>query len=159
MDDLGQRQARAAERILGNERLTDNLDDEAAQVLLDWGLACAEKIVHQHAESGNEAPEEERASRRLRAVRRMMRQVSDWAPRCSEQSVEENAASLAGVLEQVQIVYGDDLPTPDDEYWRELLIQCDELATTPKQLVSRLRALVEGQSEDPAEEEPPCLTI
>jgi hypothetical protein len=45
MYEVSQRIERAAESILENERLTADLDDAAAQVLIDWGLACAELIA------------------------------------------------------------------------------------------------------------------
>ena len=153
MDDLGQRQARAAERILGDERLTDNLDDEAAQVLLDWGLTCTEEIVRQGASLKDEA-EEEWVARRLQAVRRMMRRVNDWASPCGEKTTEKTTASLAPVIEQMETIYGHDLPPPDDEYWSELLNYCDELGATPKRAISLLRTLVMGQSSGSTETEP-----
>jgi len=43
--DLEQRASRAAESILEDESLTSDLDDVAAKVLLDWGLACAKAIA------------------------------------------------------------------------------------------------------------------
>jgi hypothetical protein len=144
MDDLGQRQARAAERILGDERLTDNLDDEAAQVLLDWGIRCAEEIVRQSSSTEGEAAE--RTSHRLRAVRRLMRRVNDWAPRCSEMTADQGADSLAQVIEQAHIVFDSDFPPADDAYWSDLLSYCDELNATPTQLISLLRTLVMGHS-------------
>ena len=144
MDDLGQRQARAAERILGDERLTDNLDDEAAQVLLDWGLTCAEEVVRQGSSTEGEAGEG--ISHRLRAVRRMMRRVNDWAPRCSEMTADQGADSLAQVIEQAEIFFDFDFPPPDDAYWSDLLDYCDEQSATPTQLISLLRTLVMGYS-------------
>jgi hypothetical protein len=144
MDDLGQRQARAAERILGDERLTDNLDDEAAQVLLDWGLTCAEEVVRQGSSTEGEAGEG--ISHRLRAVRRMMRRVNDWAPRCSEMTADQGADSLAQVIEQAEIFFDFDFPPPDDAYWSDLLDYCDEQNATPTQLISLLRTLVMGYS-------------
>lgn len=148
MDDLGQRQARAAERILGDERLTDNLDDEAAQVLLDWGLTCTEEIVRRHAST------EDEASQRLRAVRRLMRRVNDWAARCDEVRAGEGRQLLAPVIEQLETIYDADFPPPDDEYWSELLSYCDELGATPKRVISLLRTLVMGQSGGWTETEP-----
>jgi hypothetical protein len=142
MEDLGQRQARAAESILGNERLTDNLDDEAAQVLLDWGIRCAEEIVRQHAGTEDEVAAEEQIAHRLHAVRRLMRQVNEWAPRCGEMPAEKSAASLAGMIEQFGTIYDHDFPPPRDDIWSDLISYCDEVDASPKRIISLLRTLV-----------------
>jgi len=46
MDELTRRAQDLAESILENESLTADLDDAAAKVLIDWGVACAEIIAH-----------------------------------------------------------------------------------------------------------------
>ena len=77
MDELQRRFERAAEGILENERLTAGLDDEAAAVLIDWGLSWAGVIVIATA-GMPDSEAEELLSPRLKANRRLMRYVNRW---------------------------------------------------------------------------------
>lgn len=72
-----QRAVRAAESILGNETLTNDLDDEAASVLLDWALAWAERVAHSTSRLDDEAAQEAMYPR-LKAIRKMMRSINRW---------------------------------------------------------------------------------
>ena len=47
MAEIQQRIQRAAESILENEALSADLDDDAAKLLLDWGVKRAEQIAIQ----------------------------------------------------------------------------------------------------------------
>ena len=134
MDDLGRRMQRAAERILENESLTADLDDDAAQVLLDWGVRCAEQIARDTVGlSANQV--EEAMYPRLRALRRLMRAVNRWAIKCQPMDAE----TLAEMLEQAAIVYHSYVPpgtVPQEAF----------LASSTPEAIARLRAFIEGQN-------------
>lgn len=95
--EVARRVERVAERILGNERLTADLDDQAAQVLLDWALARAQAIAGSAA-----GPDEDTVQAamepRLVALERMARLVSRWAASGRDDL-------LASIVDQVALVY------------------------------------------------------
>lgn len=125
--------------ILDNEALTDNLDDAAAKVLLDWGVACAEMIVHSTAGlSDNEFNNE--AEPRLRATRRLMRQINRWVPTRPRMSYEENAEKLDEIVEKAAVVYGEGYVPPDDSQRVAFLKQY--LDAAPREMIEELRILI-----------------
>ncbi len=141
MSELAQRIERAAESILGNESLTANLDDAAAQVLFDWGIACA-RMVAQSTAGLDDGDAESIMSGRLRATRRLMRLVNRWVPRRSQMDAHSNAALLIRVVEQAVIVYGGDFTDLDGERRDAFLSQ--NLRVAPQQIIVNLRALIEN---------------
>ena len=96
MDEIARRVKRAAASILENERLTAELEDAAAQVLLDWGVACAETIIHSTA-ALDSGVVEDIMSQRLRATRRLMRRVSKWVANRRTMDAEHSAALLTQI--------------------------------------------------------------
>lgn len=69
-------QLRAAiEALYDNEALTDGLDDESAEVLLDWGVENLHRIFTLSPDSGDP----EAADARQTANRRLLRRVKVWA--------------------------------------------------------------------------------
>ena len=145
MSELAQRIERAAESILENESLTANLDDAAAQVLFDWGIACA-RMVAQSTAGLDDGEAESVMSGRLRATRRLMRLVNQWMPRRSEMDAQGNAALLIRITEQAAIVYARDFTDLDSERWDAFLSQ--NLGVAPQELVVNLRALIENLNLD-----------
>ncbi len=75
--DVTKRVNQAVERILENERLTADLDDEVAEALVEWGVAWAEMIARSSAGLDDLAAEEV-TSPKERALRRLMRRVNKW---------------------------------------------------------------------------------
>jgi hypothetical protein len=145
MKALTQRVDRAAESILENEGLAADLDDAAAKVLLDWGIACAKMVAQSTADLG-EAEAEEAMSTRLRATRRLMRSVNTWVASRREMDAEGSAMLLAKILEQAAIIYGKDFTSLDDDQRYAFLKQHIEFADTPQQLIANLRGLLESSS-------------
>ena len=137
MDGLKRRTQRAVERILGNESLTADLDDDAAQVLLDWGMACAEQIARSTAGLFDDQGDET-MDLRLRDLRRLMRAVNRWAPR--QQPMD--AAQLSKLLGYAETIYAG-LEPPDSARQQAFLGQ--SLAASTPETIARLRAFVEGQ--------------
>lgn len=142
MYEVTRRIERAAESILGNEGLTADLDDAAAKVLLDWGVACAEKVAGSTDGLGDFEAEEV-MSPRLRATRRLMRRVNRWAANRPNIDTEEGAELLNQIIEQAAIIYGDSFIPPDDDQRTSFLAQQWELADDPMQFIAELRELLE----------------
>ena len=82
-----------------NASLTSELDDEAADALLEWGAACVRRI-YLSAEFGAE-PE---PSVQLRAVRRLMRAVNRWVPAASSNDRATNQAALITISERAAVI-------------------------------------------------------
>jgi hypothetical protein len=140
MSTLAQRINRAAESILENEALTSNLDDEAAQALISWGVTCARMVARSTA-GLDDAEAEDATSQRLSATRRLMRGINRWIPKRLYKDAESNATSLAEILDQAAIVYGADF-TALDGAWQQAFMNRN-LEASPAQLIANLRVSIE----------------
>jgi hypothetical protein len=141
MSDLASRQQRAAETILTNEHLTNGLDDPVAQALVDWGVALAEHVARSTQDlAGVQAATE--LETRLPAVRRLMRRVRSWLVKRAELDDQTVDEILSDVFDQAAIIYrGFQRPDPVQhahgvEEWRTY-------AERPRELIDRLRSMVE----------------
>jgi hypothetical protein len=145
VDELAGRVQRAAESILESEGLAGDLDDTAAQALLEWGVACAKKTAQ--ATSGlTQVEAEATMADRLRAVRRMLRLVNGWAASGPDRATggqAGGAAWLDQVLEQAAVVYGAAFTPPDAARRAAFLGQVAGLADNPPGKIASLRALLE----------------
>lgn len=139
MEGLEHRIAQAVESILENESLTADLDDAAAKELLDWGTACARRIARDTVGLGN-MDADESMSPRLRAVRRLMRQINGWIARQTEMDAEARVSSLAQVVEQAVIIYETGF-TPPALQVRDAFLQ--QQLGDPAQMIADLRKLIE----------------
>lgn len=152
MNKVQERANRAAESLLENESLTADLDDESAQALLDWALACAERIAQSTADL-DDGEAEEAMSPRLRAVRRMMRLVNAWLASPAERDIDGGEPVLDQIIDQVQAVYGPAFIPPSDDQRQALLGRRTELAAEPQRLIADLRGLLEAPPDAPQDEE------
>jgi hypothetical protein len=141
-DELAERGRRAAESILDNESLIADLDQDAARVLLDWGVACARAIAADTAGLGA-AQVEEVMDVRLRAVRQFMRSINGWVAEQEGMDAEGRAARLADVLEQVAVAYGPGFARPAQKQCDAFLAAQVEPSGAPQRWIAELRALVE----------------
>ena len=140
MEELKRREQRAVERILENESLTADLDDDAAKVLIDWGVACAKQIAR--GTSGLfDAQGDETMDFRLRDLRRLMRAVNRWAP--TRQPLD--AQQLSKLLGYAESIYAG-LEPPDGAQQQAFLGQ--SLAASTPEAIARLRTFIEGQYTD-----------
>jgi hypothetical protein len=130
MESIQKRIQRAAESILENEALTSDLDDEAAQELLDWGIACAEKIVNETADLDDEAAEEA-MYQPMRSLRKMLRAANKWA-------ADPQAGDLKRITKQAAKALDSN---SDEEQQASFLTTVPEDATTR---VQALRSFIEG---------------
>ena len=142
MYEVTRRIERAAESILGNEGLTADLDDPAAKVLLDWGVACAERIAGSTDGLGDSEAEEV-ISPRLRATRRLMRRVNQWVAGRPNMDTEEEAELLNQIIEQAAIIYGDSFVPPGENQRTSFVARQGELNDDATQFIAGLRELLE----------------
>lgn len=88
---------RAVERILGDESLTADLTDDAARLLLDWGLARAVAVVQQA-----EGLSQEELDAHITALRRAMRQVNKQAGEATPETQVKRVQDLLAEIELEQ---------------------------------------------------------
>jgi hypothetical protein len=155
MDQVSRRASRAAESILGNESLTSNLDDTAAQVLIDWGIDCAEMIA-QRTVGLNDAEAEEVMAPRLRALRKLMRQINQTipalAPSRGENDKLDAEETLDTIIEQASIIYSPAFKQPTPEQREAFLKQnitpgLPSRELKPSGMIKKLRTFIETPTE------------
>ena len=143
MNIVEDRLQRAAENILGNERLTADLDDAAAEVSLKWGLDWAAAAVSETA-----AMEAEQAefylSPRLKALRRMLRQVNIWMRDRADSPAEKQAERLGKIYQQALLArgYPNEVAVPPS-----FLDQALFLAGDASEQIAGLRLLLDEEEE------------
>lgn len=115
---------RAAESLLENEALTGELNDEAARLLLDWGIDRARAITETTVDM-DEILAEETMYQPMRALRKMLRSVNKWVNDPQERE-------LGKIIQQASIVYG---RSPDEDAQEKFLSQ------VPGDIVGRVIAL------------------
>jgi hypothetical protein len=142
-----------AESILDNEQLTSDLDDTAAQELIDWGLSAARQIVQGTADQEDDEAAEEAISPRLSATHRMMRAVDLWVVNLQAGNAEGRNKALASVLEQASIIYGRPFSAMNDEQRARLSKVESEYAGDPPQMIAHLRELFERPDDVPNNQE------
>jgi hypothetical protein len=109
---LDARKRLAIEMILESEGLTDALQDDEAEILLDWGLAQAEAYALVTQEIADEEEARLAIDQGVTTVRRAMRFINNLVAERMDMSdgemVEEllHLASLARQLPRVQTVPG-----------------------------------------------------
>lgn len=146
---IKQRADRAAESLLENERLTAELDDEAAGALLNWAIACAQ-MAAEDTINLNDEESAETMSPRLQATRRLTRGVNKWIARQQDQDVEGSANALTAIIEQATIIYGSAFAPPDQSACQNFCGQQSE--QSPRQMIDNLRALIEQSISTKTEE-------
>jgi hypothetical protein len=156
MNDLSQRVQYVVESFLENEALTDNLRDEAAQILLDWGIARGREIAE--ATAGMDDVEAEEAMYpQLRALRKLMRRINAWAPRRTKMAPEDGAALLDDVIAQAETAYGETF-TPPAPPARAAFVQRSHNFPNDAAFIAALQELIEGDPQTGDNDEPtPCF--
>jgi len=110
--ELDARKRLAIEMILKSESLTDYLQDDEAETLLDWGLAQAEAYALATQEIADEKEARLAIDQGVRTVQRAMRFINDMVVERMDLSdgemVEEllRFISLARELPRVQTIAG-----------------------------------------------------
>lgn len=141
--DIAQRTRQAVESLLENETLTADLDDEAADALLQWGIDCATRIVQDTAVVGDtlsadESAVEEATYPRMRALRRMLREINEWASGGNA----SDPAALLQIVTRASIVYERDLSVVTAQIGR-LVLELTAMSDQPARQIAQLRQLLE----------------
>jgi hypothetical protein len=142
---IEKRQRQAAERLLENENLTGDLEDDAADPLINWGVDWAKKAAETTAGQDDDQAEQALADQN-RAVRQVMRQVSQMVVNSPDLDDETARQALAQISNQAAaLVPGFVPPAPDrqDEFIRQL----PDLAQEPARMVRSLHALYDQPRE------------
>jgi len=142
--DIESRVSKVAESILGNESLTSNLDDDAAEIFLNWALAKGE-IVARSTTGMDEIMAEAAMYPRLKALRRVARYIGRWVT-----GGGEPVELIEKITEQARILYDDAFVEPDP-------VEKERICHYPMGIeqiliVSEIKNLFEGE-EDGQEEE------
>lgn len=144
MDEkLAYRMDRSAERILGNESLTAYLDDDAADVLIDWGLACAQKIIQRTA-GMDDAEAEEAMYQPMRATRRLMRTVNRWIADNDTLGADERGDLLHKIIDQAVVIYGHGYSPPGQDQREAFIANINAGDEEPSTKIKNLRRFVEN---------------
>ena len=147
MTPVTDRAQRTAQTLLDNESLTADLDDAAAQALIDWGVASVEAIARDTA-GLDDADAEQAMEPRLRAVRRLMRRVNRWVAGREAMSGGEAAAHLEEIVAQAAVIYAGTLAPPSRDERIRFLVRGH--ADEPPQMIRNLRTLIEDSAAEPA---------
>ena len=136
--DLEKRMRMAAESILEDEALREGLDDEAASILLDWGMARAKQIAAETANLEDESEAEEAVYPHMRALRRLLRAAAGL---CAEGvQPAQQSELLREISDQVPLVYG---PAVRFETGN-----CTVQPGKPAQIINDLRTSIENSVKD-----------
>ena len=128
----------AAESLLENEALTADLDDEAAKVLLDWGVALAQQIAAETVEMDDSAADDF-MYQPMRALRKMLRRVNKWVLAPDETGVEK-------IIELARITYGVEYVTPSPEQRALFMEQISQWSDNSLEMIRQLRHFIENQT-------------
>lgn len=130
----------AAQSILDNESLTADLDDAAANELLEWGVANARMIARNLSAvwgGGSEIS----TSEQMRALRSMMRSINQYVA-----GTEAGESALEKIVEQASKVYGANFAPPSAEARAAFVREQTNLLHNPVQLINNLRRFIEEQA-------------
>jgi hypothetical protein len=123
--ELEARRRLAIEMILESESLTDDLKDEEAEILLDWGLAQVEAYALATQDTADEEEARLALDQGVATVRRAMRFINDLVAERMDLSdgemVEEllHLVSMVSELPNVQII-------ASEEEEEEILLEEEE---------------------------------
>ena len=141
--EMDRRRQRAAESILDNESLTADLDDDAARLLNDWALSCAEQIVLS-PEGLSDEEAEDATYPRLRSTRRLMRFVNRWVRQRLDRTPHESGKLLGQIVQQARTIYGPDYAPPRPERRRAFATMA--FGDEPTEIVQNLREFIEHRN-------------
>jgi len=147
----------AVESLLDNEALGDELDDDAAGSLLQWGTAWAQDLA-QATRDLDEESAREALEVKLREVRRMMRSVSRFAAQQAAMDEAGRIEALGRILERAQYARagrarGALMDAIDESRKAAWVNRLADLADHPAQAVVELRKIID-EALTPDDKEP-----
>jgi hypothetical protein len=136
-NNLIKRVSLAAESLLEDEALRGDLEDDAAEMLLNWALAKSEVIAKNTAGLDEEAADETMYPR-MKGLRRISRDLNRWIS-----GRGEPGELMEKILEQAKVVYGETFVEPNP-------VHVEKLKRLPKDiepiiLITELTTLLEGE--------------
>ncbi len=93
-----ERAQQAAEQLLGDESLTDEMQDAEAQKLLDWGVEFSRRLS-EHTLDMDDARAEEYLSEALPNLRRVIRRINKLIGATSQADSEALISGLSAIFE------------------------------------------------------------
>lgn len=154
MEAEAQRLQQVIESLTENEALTDQLDDTAAQTLLDWGTAYGKTVVQSTAELPNT---DDAMQPRLKAIRHLLRAVNNYftpAPDAPANDAQARTAAtlalLQRVVEQLVTIEGNNFVKPDEAQLTAFAAQLAQKAESPQAFIEDLRSFFTQPAPPPA---------
>jgi len=142
--DMESRVSKVAESILGNETLTSDLDDEAADIFLNWAIAKGEVIARSTA-GMDEFTAEEAMYPRLKALRSLARYLGHLVT-----GTGEPWDLIEKIIDQARILYGNAFMEPDPA--EKERIARYPLGIKPAVIIEEIKKLFEGEENGKEEE-------
>jgi hypothetical protein len=127
--------------LMQNEALMEDLETQAASALLDWGNQFIRNLVGETGEL-DDTSAEETIYPRLRALRRMMRQVNILASGRTGPDPVTRAGFLDQLITLAALVYGPQFSPPDQNRRTEFL---EAPITNSEQWIGSLRDWLEAK--------------
>ena len=111
MDILSRRITKVVESVLENEALVSGLDKTAAEVLQNWGVKNATRVVEKTHTLDDDSAEKIMYPQ-LKASRRLLRAIRVWVEHEQKVTAEEREKLWGKVEKRVRGLYGDDISLP-----------------------------------------------
>jgi hypothetical protein len=140
--EIKNRQRRVVERLMENSSLRDELTDDQAQRLLDWGNDHLKKVAAETAGLGDEDADNilEAQTERVSGVMRQVNRVVETVNRGERQEAEDHLKALLENLDSLQN------KTVESEADVEQLVAAPEIDN--QQLFEKLMALIDDGEEE-----------
>lgn len=100
-------ETQAAESILGDTSVRDELTDDEAQPLINWGLAQIKAVLGRQQEA---APAEEA----LDDLRKLLKRINRFTGKRMMDAPEDLRRDLERMAKYSRSVHGEDFPAPDE---------------------------------------------
>ncbi len=146
MDELIKKRERMViESILEDERLTAELDDDAAKVLINWGIKCATLVVQSTA-GLDDMQAEENMYLQLKSLRRMMRAVNKWVAgdQQGKTDTETKTKLLDLIVEEAGYVYRHTIIPPADSQRINFIEEHPNFSENASGNITDLRGFIEN---------------
>jgi len=138
-EDISDRLNRLSETILDNESLTDQLDDDSAKVLFDWGFAALSTVVAA-TDGMDKIQAESRMESTMRGLSRLMRLVNFNF----SEPTEIDADTLDQIIDQVKFIYEERYQTPDAAQRAQFLRAMNATKHSSQGMILMLRQWIEN---------------
>ena len=141
MADSNTLMERVIEELSGNEALLQMLDTHAASEVLEWGIATAKSVINKtRDQDGFDA--ELALLPRLKALRQSMRSIGNWA--AGKYAGPESRLELRQkLLGHFRTIFGERRELPSARQLDEVLSQVDDKSHTPRELILKLKDVLE----------------